>query len=127
MIRGREPAGAWADRRPTAVVDAARRIDGAVAAERRCSRSRPDGDAARLAAAGRRHRAIGHRRHRVLEVAFREDGSRVRPGPAAANPAVVRHVARTLPRHASTATVGIAPKRPLAGRDDADLRAGLGH
>ncbi len=68
--------------------------------------------------------AIESSLHWVLDLAFRDDESRVRNGHAAENLAVVRHIAHNLLRRETTATVGIA--RPMAGWDTACLLTVLG-
>ena len=54
-------------------------------------------------AASRSHWGIEHQLHWVPDVAFREDDCRVRPGNAAENFAVIRHVALNLIRAAKNA------------------------
>ena len=53
-------------------------------------------DAARLAHAVRSHRGIENRLHRVPDVTFRDDDSRIRKDHAPANFAVIRHIAMNL-------------------------------
>ena len=54
-------------------------------------------DAARFAHAVRSHWGIENRLHRVLDVTFRDDDSRIRKDHAPANFAVIRHIAMNLP------------------------------
>ena len=63
----------------------------------------------------RTHWEIENKVHWVLDVAFREDLSRVRQGFAAENFAVLRHIALTLLRHETSAKCGIKAKRLKAG------------
>ncbi len=81
----------------------------------------------RFLATVRSHWAIENQLHWVLDVAFREDESRVRAGHAAENLAVLRHVALNLLRQERTATVGVATKRLMAGWADASLLQILAH
>jgi len=55
--------------------------------------------------------------HWTLDVAFREDESRVRTGHAAHNLALLRRIVLTLLQHESTARCGIKAKRLKAGWD----------
>ncbi|MBI4498176.1 MAG: transposase, partial [Chloroflexi bacterium] len=56
--------------------------------------------------------------HWVLDIAFREDESRVRSGHAAQNLAVLRRLALHLLRQDKTAKVGIKGRRLKAGWDE---------
>src|SRR5215217_5809379 len=62
----------------------------------------------------------------VLGLAIRDEMSRVRHGHAADHLAGSRHVALDLLRRETTAKVGIAMKRPMAGWDNACIRTELG-
>lgn len=116
-----DPAGARAGLRGVAMVTAERRTGGPVSRETRHFLSSLPPDAALLARSIRAHWGIENRLHWVLDVAFREDESRVRTGQAAENVAVLRHLALNLLRHERTAKVGIKAKRPMCGRDEAYL------
>ena len=72
-------------------------------------------NAKQLLDATRGHWGIENSVHWVLDIAFREDESRIRLGNAQHNLAIVRRMALNLLRHEKTAKVGIAAKRKLAG------------
>jgi len=56
--------------------------------------------------------------HWRLDIAFREDQSRVRLGYAAENLAVIRHIALNLLKSDRTKKLGVKSKRLLAGWDE---------
>ena len=56
--------------------------------------------------------------HWKLDIAFREDDSRVRKGNGAQNFAIVRHIALNLLNQEKTAKCGIQAKRLKAGWDE---------
>jgi predicted transposase YbfD/YdcC len=70
-----------------------------------------ENDARAILAAKRDHWGIENGLHWVLDVAFREDDSRVRQGNADQNLAVIRHMALNLLKQEKTAKGGIKAKR----------------
>lgn len=69
----------------------------------------------------RQHWQIENGLHWVLDIAFREDESRIRKDHAPQNMAVLRHMALNLLKQETTTKVGLAAKRKMAGWDNAYL------
>lgn len=69
----------------------------------------------------REHWQIENGLHWVLDIAFREDESRIRKDHAPQNMATLRHLAINLLKQEQSVKVGIAAKRKMAGWDDAYL------
>jgi predicted transposase YbfD/YdcC len=79
-------------------------------------------NAERLLDATRSHWAIENSLHWVLDIAFREDESRIRKGNGPQNFAVLRHIAVNLLKQEKTARCGIKAKRLKAVWDEDYLR-----
>jgi len=88
-----------------------------------CSRAKMNAKAA--LAAARAHWGIENELHWVLDVAYREDDSRIRVDNAAENFSVLRQLTANLLKRATSIKVGIKNKRLRAGWDDAFLLAVL--
>lgn len=69
----------------------------------------------------REHWQIENGLHWVLDIAFREDDSRIRKDHAPQNMALLRHMALNLLKQETSVKVGIAAKRKTAGWDNAYL------
>lgn len=69
----------------------------------------------------REHWRIENGLHWVLDIAFREDESRIRKDHAPQNMAVLRHMALNLLKQDPSVKVGIAAKRKMAGWDNVYL------
>ena len=80
------------------------------------------GDAERILALVRGHWGIENRLHWVLDIAFREDESRVRVGQGAENLASLRHLATNLLKQETTVKIGVRAKRMRCGWDHRYLR-----
>jgi hypothetical protein len=76
------------------------------------------GDPERIGAAARAHWSIENGVHWVLDVAFREDASRICKDHAPHNVALLRHVALNLLKQEKTAKLSVRTKRLRAGWDD---------
>jgi len=111
LLADLDPAGAWAKRGGSGLVERERRADGRVTVEQHYSLLSAPLTAAAFAAAVRRHWGIENRGHWLRDVTFREDGCRARVGHAARNLAVLRHLARNLLRQERTCHGSLPTKR----------------
>jgi predicted transposase YbfD/YdcC len=116
-----DPTGLWPKLRSVARVVAERRSGAATSRETRYYLSSLPGNAAVLGNAVRGHWGIENRLHWVLDIAFREDESRVRQGHASQNLALVRRFALNLLRQETTTKMGTKAKRLKAGWDEVYL------
>lgn len=116
-----DPHRAWCGLRSIAAVTGERRIGDQTTVETRYYLTSLPADAARIGQTVRAHWGIENGLHWVLDVAFREDESRVRTGHAAENLALLRRLALTLLTRDTTAKVGIKAKRLMCGWDETYL------
>src|SRR5689334_1425435 len=111
----------WPGLRAVLAVETIRGIPGRgkVTAEIRHYLSSAELPPAALAAAIRNHWRIENGLHWILDVTFREDGSRVRERNAARNLGLLRRIALNLARADSTLKASLKGERKYAGWDDA--------
>ena len=117
-----DPDGQWAGLASVAAVECERRVGAGASAkttvEVRYFLSSLRGSARQVLRAVRRHWGIENNLHWTLDLAFREDESRVRKDHAGENLATLRKLALNLLKRETTAKVGIAIKRAKAGWDN---------
>lgn len=115
VLRGLRGADEWTGLRCVAKVRARRTVGGKRTVEDRYFLSSLNGKAEQLLMATRTHWQIENGLHWVLDIAFREDESRVRKDHGAQNQATLRHIALNLLKQETTAKIGIRNKRLKAG------------
>ena len=108
----------WKGLRTIVMVKAERRIGSTKTIETRFYISSLVSDAKRILAIVRGHWGIENQVHWILDVAFREDDSRLRTGNGPQNFAVLRHIALNLLKQERTGKGGTKTKRLRAGWDD---------
>lgn len=111
----------WKDLRSVIMVESERHINDHVSFEHRYYLSNANFEASEFLEGTRQHWSIENSLHWVLDVAFREDDSRVRKGNGAENYAIIRHIAVNLLKQEKTAKIGVKNKRLKAGWDEAYL------
>ncbi|MGQ9687118.1 MAG: ISAs1 family transposase [Thiobacillaceae bacterium] len=112
----------WAGLASLIEIKAQRRIGGEMTMRVRYYLSSLDGDAAEALRVTRTHWSIENSLNWVLDVAFREDDSRVRTDHGPENLGILRRIAISLLKQESTLKVGVKAKRKAAGWDETYLR-----
>lgn len=121
-----DPNDRWEDLKSIGMVEGERQVDGKTEQETRYYISSLSGKAEEFAHAVRSHWGIENSVHWVLDIAFREDDSRVRKGHGPENLAILRRLALNLLKQESTATCGTRNKRLKAAWDEDYLLKILG-
>jgi predicted transposase YbfD/YdcC len=111
----------WPGLTSIGMVESERHIGSEITTETRYFLSSLPKDAQRFGAVARAHWGIENTLHWVLDVAFREDQSRIRKDHAPENFATLRHLALNLIRADKTTKGSVRVKRLRAGWDDAFL------
>jgi predicted transposase YbfD/YdcC len=115
IISALDPHGDWEKLRSIGMVESTRIIGEKVTKKVKYYILSIEGNVALFAHAVREHWGIENKVHWILDVAFREDLSRIREGHSAHNFALLRHIALNLLQKEKTAQVGIHAKRLKAG------------
>jgi len=116
-----DPDGEWPRLQTIAKVVAERAGDGVSSEDTRHFISSLPCDAPLLLQSVRDHWGVENGLHWVLDVAFREDDSRLRKGHGAQNFSLLRRLALNLLRHDQSIKAGIKAKRRRTGWDEAYL------
>jgi predicted transposase YbfD/YdcC len=112
-----EDKGSWPGLRGIGMVESTREIKGECSFEKRYYISSIECDAKKFGSSVRDHWGIENSVHWVLDIAFREDESRVRKGSAPENFAAIRHIALNLLRNNKTFKGSMKTKRLNAAMD----------
>ena len=107
----------WTGLKSIGMVESIREINGECSNEKRYYISSLKCDAEKFGNAVRSHWGIENSLHWVLDIAFREDESRIRKGSAPENFAAIRHIALNLLRNNKTFKGSVKTKRLNAAMD----------
>jgi predicted transposase YbfD/YdcC len=118
-LDGIAQAPQWKGLNVIGMVQSIREQDGKSSSEYRYYIASTGNDARRFAKAVRGHWGVENDLHWSLDIAFREDESRIRERQAAENFTVLRHIALSRLKNEKTLKRGIKTKRLKAGWDEA--------
>jgi len=118
LLRFLRGASRFRDIQTVVRVRSERRIDGVASVEDRHFIGSATAKASQALRASRTHWQIENALHWVLDIAFREDESRIRKGHGAQNFALLRHIALNALKRETSVKLGIKNKRLKAGWDE---------
>ena len=113
-----DPLQKWEKLTSICMVESVRIVNEKIGIETRYFISSLENDAQKLAEAIRGHWSIENSLHWVLDVAFKEDNSRIRRDNAPANFAVLRHIAVNIISQNKSRKLSVRSKRFLATLDE---------
>ena len=116
-----DEGGQWPDLRTLVKVEGMRIVDGKTTVQARYYISSLPNDARRILAAVRSHWGVENELHWCLDVAFKEDGSRVRSGYGAENFSMIRRIVLNLLKATEFENLSFASKRRRATWDEGFL------
>jgi predicted transposase YbfD/YdcC len=108
----------WANLESIGLVESVRIINGKISVETRYFITSLDNNVELFAKSVRGHWGIENSLHWILDVAMREDKSRIRKDNAPANFAVLRHIAINVLRQNKSKKIGVRSKQFLAAIDE---------
>lgn len=108
----------WTGLKTIVRIDSERDVDGKIGNDTRYYITSLENDPKNILEAVRSHWGVENSHHWVLDVAFREDESRIRKGYAAENFSILRNIAANLLRNEKSSKRGIKGKRLKAGWDN---------
>jgi predicted transposase YbfD/YdcC len=121
-----EDKSKWGKLTSFGMVESERQIGDKTTRDTRYYISSLPSDAKTFAQASRGHWGIENGLHWCLDIAFREDESRIRIGHAATNLGIIRHFALNLIKQDKSRKVGVKASRKRAGWDETYLHRLLG-
>jgi predicted transposase YbfD/YdcC len=113
-----DPLEKWEKLTSIGMVESVRVVNGKTSVETHCFISSLENDAQKLAEAIRGHWPIENSLHWILDVAFKEDNSRIRKDNAPAEFAVLRHIAINMIGQNKSRKLSVKSKRFLATLDE---------